>query len=252
MLYPVVSIVTATYNSAKYIQATFDSIRRQSFTQWEWLVTDDASLDETWDLLKTFASIDGRVKILRLHENVGAGAARNKSIEQARGKYLAFIDSDDRWQLEKLEKQLLFMSDEVEFSFTGYRIIDEMGRDLGKSVDTSQEGQFFYEDILRKKATIGCSTVMLNRESIVEVVMPLMRSGQDYALWLSLLKGGRPAYLLPDPLTEYRITPKSVSRNKLKKAIRQWEIYRKQECLDLPKTIVCFSLYVYRALIRTP
>ena len=214
-------------------------------------MTDDASLDGTWDLMKKFASIDDRVSILRLHENVGAGAARNKSIEQARGKYLAFIDSDDRWQPEKLEEQLLFMSDEIEFGFTGYRIIDELGRDLGKSVDTSQKGQFFYEDILRKKATIGCSTVMLNRELIGEVVMPLMRSGQDYALWLSLLRGGRPACLLPDPLTEYRITPKSVSRNKLKKAMRQWEIYRKQEFLDFPQSLVCFSLYAYRASIRT-
>lgn len=251
MSYPLISIVTATYNSAKYVQATFDSIRHQSFTHWEWLVTDDASLDETWDLLKRFADIDDRVIINRLRENVGAGAARNKSIEQARGKYLAFIDSDDRWQPDKLEKQILFMSDDVAFSFTGYRIIDEMGRDLDRSVDTSQNGQFFYKDILRKKATIGCSTVMLNRELVGEVLMPLMRSGQDYALWLSLLRDGRPACLLPDPLTEYRLTPKSVSRNKVKKAMRQWEIYRKQECLNLSQSLVCFALYAYRALIRT-
>lgn len=245
-----VSIITPTFNSSKFIKDTYTSILSQTVTDWEWLVTDDCSTDDTWSILRGFAESDERVKIVRNEKNSGAAVTRNRSLSRINGEYIAFIDADDIWKPEKLQVQLSFMDNRIDFSFTAYEIISENGNTLDKFVDLHHLGEFTYEDMLRKKATMGCSTVILRRSAFEGLQMPLIRTGQDYAFWLKLLRTGKKAHLLNKPYTKYRIVNNSISRNKVKKAKRQWQVYREIENLNLFKSAECFFFYAFRAVFR--
>ncbi|PTO96264.1 glycosyl transferase family 2 [Vibrio sp. 10N.286.48.B8] len=246
-----VSIITPTYNAIEFIEDTYNSILNQSHTEWEWLVTDDCSHDGTYELLLKLSGKDNRVKVFRNEKNSGAAVSRNNSISHIRGEYFAFIDSDDLWSTTKLEKQLSFMiSNNVEFTFTAFEMIDESGLSLNKTVDTHLNKALDYHDMLKKKATLGCSTVMLKSCLFKDLRMPLIRTGQDYAFWLSILKLGYSVYPINDVLTSYRIVKNSISRNKINKAQRQWQIYRSHENLNLVNSLYCFSFYAYRAVFR--
>lgn len=245
-----ISIITATYNSSQVIQATYHSICAQTYSDWEWLITDDCSSDNTLEIITGLSEQDDRVRVFQTDVNSGAAVSRNKSISEATGDNIAFIDSDDLWAPDKLQRQLEFMEEHINFSFTAYRLINETGDPINQTVDANQNGAFGYEDMLRKKATLGCSTVMLRREAFKDLSMPLLRTGQDYATWLKLLKSGNKAHLLNEVLTSYRIMPNSISRNKIKKAKRQWQIYRDVEELPLFKSLICFCFYAWRAVFR--
>ena len=231
--------------------ATYNSILKQSYKDWEWLVTDDCSIDGTFELLNEICLKDKRVKVFRNDMNLGAAVSRNKSIANANGEFIAFIDSDDIWLKTKLEQQLSFMNERnIDFSFTAYELIDEEGNLLGTKVDSKQEGFFTYKDMLKKKATLGCSTVVLRLSAFGNISMPLIRTGQDYALWLNILKTGCNAWVLSEVLTQYRIMPNSISRNKFKKAKQQWYIYRHLEHLSIFNSLICFGHYAFRAVFR--
>lgn len=246
-----ISIITATFNSENELLHTYNSIRNQTFVNWEWLITDDCSSDNTRELLESIATSDNKVTVLKNTENSGAAVSRNLSISLARGDFIAFIDSDDLWLPSKLEKQIKFMEEnDINFSFTAYELIDEKGEKLGQQVDTHLKSFVTYDDMLKKKATLGCSTVMLRRSAFEDISMPLLRTGQDYATWLKLLKVGHNAHPITEILTQYRILPNSISRNKVKKARRQWQIYREIEKLPLLKAVECFFLYAWRAVFR--
>ena len=240
-----------TYNSGSFAIEAVRSIQEQTYSNWELLISDDCSTDNTVSLLKQVAAHDPRIKFFQLPVNSGAAVVRNNSIKYATGEYLAFCDSDDRWLPFKLEKQIAFMEAGADFSFTAYELIDKTGRRLNCTVDLGQRDFVFsYSDMLRKKATLGCSTVILNRRSFTDFMMPLLRTGQDYALWLKLLKTGANAHLLPEVLVQYRINPNSISRNKIRKAKRQWQIYREIEGLPLFTSLICFLYYAWRAVFR--
>lgn len=250
-MYFKISIVTPSYNSEDYIELVFQSLVGQTFNNWEWVVTDDLSEDNTWKTIINIQNINYKVKCYQNCLNSGAAISRNNSIAHATGDFIAFIDSDDLWLPEKLENQVRFMEENnIDFSFTAYELIDEQGNPTGQKVDTHLTGPVTYEDMLRKKATLGCSTVMLRRSAFEDISMPLIRTGQDYALWLKLLKTGVKAYPMNEVLTQYRILPNSISRNKFKKAKRQWQIYREIEKLPLFKSIECFCYYAWRAVFR--
>lgn len=247
-----ISIITAAYNSSNEILETYKSISSQTYSHWEWLVTDDCSSDNTYNLLIELARKDARVKVFKNSVNSGAAVSRNNSLSHALGEFIAFVDSDDLWLPNKLLEQITFMQSdsEINFSFTAYELIDAQGNRLNKEVDAAKVGKFSYGDQLRKKATMGCSTVVLRRCAFGDISMPLLRTGQDYALWLKLLKTGNCAYLLPKVLTQYRILPDSISRNKFKKMLRQWHIYRNVEKLDIFLAAKCFCFYAWRAVFR--
>jgi len=250
-----VSIITASFNSEKYISKTIESVINQSHTNWELLITDDYSTDNTIEIIESYIKNNSRIKIFKSEKNSGAAVARNNSINNSKGKYIAFLDSDDLWEKNKLHEQLHFMKDNnIQFSFTAYIIIDDNGNSTGKTVDSSQKGSFSYKDMLAKKATLGCSTVMLTKKTFDGLLnMPILRTGQDYAFWLKLLKNtNHKAHILPITLTQYRINPNSISRNKLKKAKRQWAIYRNNENLNFVKSSYYFYFYMIRAIFRTP
>ncbi|MGK0270219.1 MAG: teichuronic acid biosynthesis glycosyltransferase TuaG [Cocleimonas sp.] len=236
-----VSIITPSFNSEKIIKETYNHVLNQSYNCWEWIVTDDGSSDKTLDILKSLAKGDHRISVFQNNKNSGAAVSRNNSITKAKGDFIAFIDSDDLWLPDKLEKQITFMLKyDIDFSFTAYELINENGDSIGKKVDTHLTGPVSYGDMLRKKAALGCSTVMLRCSAFDDISMPLIRTGQDYGLWLKLLKTGALAYPIPEVLTQYRILPNSISRNKFKKSKRQWQIYREIEKLPIFKSIECF------------
>lgn len=247
-----VSIITPTYNSSEHIRATYNSIKEQSHTNWEWLVTDDCSDDDTVSILESISLTDNRVRIFKNTINSGAAVTRNNSLSEVSGRYIAFIDSDDLWVSSKLVTQINFMEKfDCDFSFTSFTIIDEQGNSQSKIVDKHNVVKMYnYKDMLKKEATLGCSTVMLKPSGFSDISMPLLRTGQDYALWLKLLKTGGMAYLCPQSLTFYRILPNSISRNKVKKAMRQWQIYRQVEKLSLANSMMFFIFYAFRAVFR--
>jgi teichuronic acid biosynthesis glycosyltransferase TuaG len=246
-----VSVVTSAFNSQDFIEATYLSLKRQTHEDWEWLVVDDCSSDSTVSILEGLAKSDGRIRVILNRENRGAAYSRNQALKAVRGDFVAFLDADDLWTAEKLEKQLQFMQvAKADASFTGYSIIDRLGRPSGKTIDTTPRGIVDYGDALRKRATLGCSTVMLRKQSIGDALMPAIRTGQDYAFWLLLLRSGLFFHHLPEALSAYRIRPGSISRNKFKKAMRQWEIYRRIEKLSLSTSAISFAFYAIRAVLR--
>lgn len=186
-----VSIITACFNSSRFITETYSSILAQDYTDWEWIVTDDCSTDGTIDLLNDIEASDHRVKVLKNSLNLGAGLSRNKSMSKASGRFLAFIDADDLWDPHKLSRQIMYMiSGRIGISFTAYRIINEFNTDTGKIVDQLAPSCVGYKELLAKKATFGCSTVMVDRSIIADFLMPALRNRQDYATWLSILRSG--------------------------------------------------------------
>ena len=245
-----VSIITPTYNSSKYIEETIQSVLNQTYTNWELLITDDCSSDNTIQIIEAYQAKDKRIKLFRLETNSGAAVARNNSIAKSKGRFIAFLDSDDLWHFSKLENQLSFMGQEIDFCFTAYQYMDEYSVRKNKTVDSLQSGSFSYQDMLKKKATLGCSTVILRKKSFDDLNMPLIRTGQDYAMWLKILKSGTNAFVLNKVLTFYRITPNSISRNKLKKAKRQFFIYREIENLSFLTSSYYLIHYAYRAIFR--
>ena len=246
-----VSIITPTFNSIDYIKETYRSISAQQYQNWEWVVTDDCSTDNTFDFLLHLSINDARIRPFKLDNNSGAAVARNNSLNHSRGEYIAFIDADDYWEKDKLSSQISYMEEKkLDFCFTSYICETSSESKLCKVVDaTHSEDVFTYKDMLKKKATLGCSTVILKKSLVKQHRMPLIRTGQDYAFWLKLLKETN-AVLFNRCLTHYRIVPGSLSRNKFKKAKRQWYIYRDIEKINLISAVYYFFFYSYRAIFR--
>lgn len=243
-----VSIITPVYNCDKYIEETIQSVLSQTYTEWEWLLIDDKSPDNSIEIIKKYMVNDKRIKLIQLDVNSGAAVARNKGIELAEGRFIAFLDSDDLWSKEKLETQVEFMlKNNYGFSFTTYEVIDDSGNSLNKIVNSKDV--WTYKDAL-KNTLIQTVTVMLDRNIIGNFRMPNVRKGQDYATWLMILRQGNNAYGLDINLAKYRRAKGSLSSNKIKAIKRTWHVYRQCEKLSLIRTIYCFIGYAYNATMK--
>lgn len=210
--YGLVSIITPSYNSAEFIADTIDSILAQTYTNWELLVTDDCSTDDSQAIVRRYAERDGRIRLFSLEKNSGAAVARNRSIREARGRFIAFCDSDDRWYPEKLERQLRFMREkDCALSYTSYMVCDEQDRTLGIVVCTHRVS--FAS--LKRDDGIGCLTAVYDTEKVGKVYLPDLRKRQDWGLWLRIMSRCRVAYGMKEPLAYYRIRSDSISRNKM-------------------------------------
>ncbi|AUO12999.1 glycosyltransferase family 2 protein [Priestia megaterium] len=245
---PLVSIITPAYNCAAFISSTIKSVQQQTYLNWELLVIEDCSTDETAEVVKKFSRKDQRIQLLQLTKNSGAAAARNEGISAASGRFLAFLDSDDVWHTEKLAKQVAFMLEKnCAFSYTGYSIMDEKGEETGVEVNVPKSVDY---RMLAGNTIIGCLTVMLDKKQISEISMPNIQP-EDTALWLSLLRKGYTAYGLQESLAYYRLVSHSVSSNKLKAATRYWKLLRKQERLPLWKSATYFVQYSVNAYAKS-
>ncbi|MEO3991189.1 glycosyltransferase family 2 protein [Pseudocitrobacter cyperus] len=243
-LRPLVSIIMPSYNSSKTIRRSIDSIIAQSYDNWELLVTDDKSSDDTLSLLKNYAEMDERIKVFVLNENGGAGVARNNSIYHASGRYIAFLDSDDEWHPKKLQKQIKFMLDnKYALTYTAYRKIDGNNNLKGSIYPPMRT---CYSDLL-KSNVIGCLTAIYDTELLGKIYMPVIRKRQDMALWLLILEKIDYAWCLNDVLAYYREGHESLSSNKLKILKSQWGFYRDYLKYSLFKSAYYFSFYLVKA-----
>lgn len=206
-----VSIITPSYNCADYIGDTIEAVQNQSFKNWEMLITDDCSSDNSVSIIEEYAEQDDRVKLFRLNNNSGAGAARNNSITEAKGRYIAFCDSDDLWHPEKLEKQLSFMQEkDAAFVYGSYYECDERLNRTG-IVRVPEKLSFKEEKHVNQ---VGTVTAIYDTQKVGKQYMPLIRKSQDWALWLKILKICKVGYGYQDPCADYRMRPYSNSSDK--------------------------------------
>lgn len=240
-----VSIITPAYNSEKYIKECIESVMEQTYQKWEMIIVNDKSTDNTRNIVEVYAQKDSRIILHNQEFNSGAAAARNKAIELAKGRYIAFLDSDDTWKPEKLEKQLDFMKkNNYSFTFTSYEIIPQSHRDRTKVFRVPT--QITYEQYLRN-TIIGCLTVMMDRSVMGEIRVEKGHL-EDVLTWMKYLKQGYTAYGLDENLSEYRIVPNSVSNNKFKNAARYFLCLRERQRLSLVKSVYCFLSYIFNAI----
>lgn len=237
----IVSVITPNYNSLKFIESAINSVINQDFKDWELLLIDDFSSDGSLDIIKKYSSIDNRIKYFLNNENLGASYSRNFGINQAKGRFIAFLDSDDLWRPDKLSKQLDFMlKKDISFSYTSYFILDENSNFKGS---IKAPLKLSYQDLI-KSNSIGCSTVMYDTFVFDKVSMPEIKKGQDYCCWLKLLKKTNFAYGLKEELAYYRKRNSSLSSSKLRAIYFQWKIYRDIENLNIFYALKYLFFYI--------
>lgn len=243
---PLVSVITPAYNAERFIKETIESVQAQTYDNWEMIIVDDQSTDRTIEIVQYYEQMDERIQLVQLKENSGSAIARNTAMDHANGQYFAFLDSDDRWLPEKLQKQLHFMQEnDLAFTFTKYVRMKENGKKT--NAISKAPVKLGYDDLM-KRCTIGCLTVMLDREKVGEKRMVNIRTRQDYAFWLAITRKGFYAYGLPEILAEYRLVADSISSNKIQAAKRNWYVFREVENQPFHKALWYFAHYAVISL----
>lgn len=243
-----VSIITPAYNAAAYIAETIASVLAQTYPNWEMLIVNDCSKDNTAEIVQSYAAKDKRIKLINLKQNSGAAVARNTAIQNAKGRYIAFLDSDDLWKKEKLQKQIEFMKKNCyAFTFTSYEHFKETKENIQHQVQIPKS--LNYNQAL-KGNQIGCLTVMLDRKQISNIHFTTQKH-EDYILWLNFLKQNITAYGIKESLALYRTgNSKSISGNKLQSALWTWNVYRESQKLPLFKSIYYMCFYCLNGIIK--
>lgn len=242
-----VSIIVPAFKAQATIGATIDSVIAQTYSEWEMLIADDCSPDDTRAVIKEWAARDSRIRLIKLPTNSGPATARNAALSAAQGRWIAFLDSDDLWLPEKLARSLAFAQRQgAALIYTGFRRIDINGHRTGQYIPVPQ--QLTYRQLLGN-TIIATSTVLIDRRQAGAVRMELVYY-DDFVCWLSILKRGLTAHGLNEDLMRYRVMPKSVSRNKRRSAAEVWKIYRAIEQLGRLAASWHFLNYAGRALLK--
>lgn len=252
-----ISIIIPVHNAEKFIKDTIDCVRAQSYEDWELLLIEDGSTDRTMDVMAACLEEvkDKRIRLekreIRTPEETtfGAARARNLGLSLAQGRYIAYLDADDRWRADKLERELAFLQKKnAGFVFTGYEFGDENAKGTGKVVHVPET--LTYKQALAN-TTIFTSTVMIDTEKIEKSLleMPCIKS-EDTASWWKILKAGVTAYGLDENLVVYRRAGNSLSSNKLEALRRIWNLYRQAEGLSVFASVCHFVPWAYRAVKR--
>lgn len=242
-----VSIITPMYNAEKFISKTIESVISQTYKDWELLILNDNSKDKSYEIANKYAENDNRIKIVNMTENIGVVNGRNKLTEMATGEFIAFLDADDYWKSEKLEKQISFMKEKnANISCTEYCRVSE-NETFINNIKIKEEIK--YKDLL-KNNFLGCLTVVYNCKKIGKRYFKERKKNEDYVLWLEIVKETK-IYGLKENLAFYRVLNNSRSSNKIDAAKDRWNIYRKIEKLSLLKSIYYFINYITIALNKT-
>lgn len=244
-----VSIIVPVYNAGRFLAETIEMVQKQTCADWELLLVDDCSADDSMEIAKRYAEQDDRIHPIIQERNVGAACTRNAGIGQAKGRFLCFLDADDIWLEDKLAKEMAYMrAQNAGFVFTGYEFADEKGVGLGKIVHVP--ATIKYEQAL-KNTTIFTSTVMIDRDKIADedIYMPQIAS-EDTATWWHILKKYHTGYGLDENLVKYRRSQGSLSSNKMVAIRRIWALYRKQEKLSVIRSAYCMCFWACRAVLR--
>lgn len=246
-----VSIIVPVYNVEKFIRETLDCVRSQTYPHWELLLVEDGSQDKSIEVIEAYVKETGeqRIRIIRQPSNMGAARARNRGLQEAQGRYIAYLDADDIWMPRKLERELAFMEQKkAAFAYTGYEFADERGVGTGKIVRVPPT--LTYKEAL-KNTTIFTTTVMFDTDKIEKELleMPIIKS-EDTALWWKILRRGYTAYGLDENLVKYRRAGRSLSSNKLEAVRRIWGLYRQAEGMGILSSAWHFCFWAFRAVKR--
>lgn len=242
--HPVVSVIMPCHNSASFVGRAIDSVLKQTYEDWELIIIDDFSSDATVSILSEYQeTYSHKIRIVLNNANLGADKTRNLGINKARGRYIAFIDSDDSWSEEKIAIQLQFMeSNQSGFSFTGV-VVDESGSKRILNIPRRVRRN----DILKNNC-ITTSTVIYDTSKAGNVKIPEIRKGQDLAMWLLLMKTFNHADGLNVPLTVYFKRENSLSANKLNSAKWVWRLYRNVEKMSFIAALYYFMFYAVNGI----
>ena len=242
-----VSIITPVYECEKFIEETLKCVLNQTYNNWEMLLVDDCSPDNSYKIIKKYTEKDKRFKYIKLKENSGAAVARNTALSESKGRFIAYLDADDLWDNDKLEKQIAFMKkNNYAFTCTDYEKIDESGNFLKiVKIPNKVNYNLFLRNTIIQTVGVMVDTKITGKD-ILE--MPNIRRRQDAATWCQLLKAGYDCYEVPEKLSYYRVVSNSLSSNKFKAIKMNWYWYRKIEKLSFFKTCYCFIGYAFNAV----
>lgn len=242
-----ISIITPSFNCSRYIRKTIESVVGQTEPDWEMIIIDDASTDNSIQVIKDAIKDEPRIKLIELSENLGTAQARNMGLEYSSGRYIAFLDSDDIWYKDKLQLQIKFMSlNSYPISFTSYRLIDEHGNDKNHCIHVVES---LNKERYLKNTIIGLSTSIIDTKFVRNNFKFLdIRTRQDTSLWITLLGEGHLAYGLDIVLAQYRVHSKSISSNRIKAAKQVWNLYYNIHKLGFLSSIYYFTYYSLNAI----
>ncbi len=246
MMNPLVSIIMPCYNAERYISQSIESVLAQTYDNWELLITDGPSSDKTVSIVNDYCARDHRIHITIPSKHLNIAEARHASIQNAKGRFLAFLDSDDIWVENKLENQVSFMiKHNYAFTYGNYKTIDAEGKLTGKTV--YNDGIVNYKKYLRN-TIIGCCSVMIDTDKVKNFSLPADDVNDDMGLWCSIMRKGVQAYPINEILYYYRVRNDGASSHRMKMMKSVWNVYRKQENLSLFESIGCFISYAFNAI----
>jgi len=242
-----VSIIMPAFNCKNFISESITSVISQTYSNWELVIVDDCSTDGTDKIIKKYVKSDSRVKYFKHDENSGAAIARNTAISKARGKYIAFLDSDDIWFTQKLKTQIKFMEElKIYFTCTSYNKIDENSQSLNQIIHTQES--FDYEGVL--KTCPGNSTVIYDAESLGKFQISNIKKRNDYVMWLKVIKQAKQLYGIKEVLSSHRIRKGSLSSKKKDLVKYHWKVYREIEGLSLIKSSYLVVYWIIVSLFK--
>ncbi|MNL12039.1 putative teichuronic acid biosynthesis glycosyltransferase TuaG [compost metagenome] len=245
-----VSIITPTYNAEKFITETLKSVQNQTYQNWEMILVDDASTDETVKIISDFAEKDSRIKLFKLEKNSGNGFARNIALEKSVGKYIAYLDADDLWFSMKLEKQLQFLkTNNLPFTFSFYDCIDEEGNSLNRRVEAPIN--LTYDELFFCNY-VGNLTAIYDADYFGKIVIEATQKRQDWRLWLTILKQIQVTKPVPEPLAFYRIRKDSISSSKFKLIKHNFGVYREFHGFNFMFSVLLMTRFLFTQLIIKP
>lgn len=245
-----VSIITPTFNSDKFVQATILSVQNQTYKNWELILIDDCSTDSTFEILKRLSAMDSRLKLFRLSTNSGTGVARDFALSKCSGNYIAFLDADDIWKPKKLEIQLAWMQEHrLNFTFSFYDLMDENGFDLKKTITAPKilsYRQLFFCNF------VGNLTAVYNADFFGKIPISPTRKRQDWMLWLTILKQIQVAKPVPESLAIYRVRQNSISASKTNLLKYNYAVYKKFHGFTTLKSALCLIGFLFTQMIIKP
>lgn len=245
-----VSVIMPCYNVEKFIAQSIDSVQQQSYPHWELILVDDCSTDQTAAIIAAAAALDKRMRCITLPENSGTGVAREIGLRNAQGAFIAFLDADDLWKPQKLEKQLQFLAaHKLAFTFSFYDCIDEQGKELKLQVQAPAElsyRQLFFCNY------VGNLTGIYQRAAFGELMISSSRKRQDWMLWLSIVKQIKKAKPLPESLAYYRLRQHSLSASKLTLLKHNFEVYRTFHAYNYVSCLFIMIGFLFTQLLIKP
>ncbi|KDN55274.1 glycosyltransferase family 2 protein [Flavobacterium seoulense] len=246
---PLVSVIIPTFNSEKYISDTIISVQNQTYQNWEIILVDDGSTDETQTIITSFLT-DKRIQFYSLEKNLGTGVARNFALEKANGKYISFLDADDLWKLDKLEKQINFMkTNNLPFTFSFYDCIDEQGNSLNKRVEAPRNLSYLQLFFCNY---VGNLTGIYDVDYFGKINISNIRKRQDWMHWLTILKEIKTVKPVPESLAIYRIRENSLSTSKTALIQYNFAVYRQFHGFNLVVSSLCMIGFLITQLAIKP